>query len=788
MATRSGKPSSRKKAARKPSVAAVASAQPVVTIRARDRKVLIEAVITRVQGSLIEHLAQKWAYILRVRTRWNDDTDLRQSFGERALADLGRLGVSHATIRQLISVLHIEVELHEWAGSGTDAEQIHEAASEIPWEYLLSTATRSSGRHQPLLITRLVRNGSTPHFPPLPRNMLFVQSAPGRLNDEYGFDTERVRIQAAIGLQPQDVAVIESPTVPELKAKVRSGAWDAIHVTGVDTHQVTRYISDLYDTIEENRPAVWKDISDSSGRVLDGMILRQRDIPERPVCYKELAATLLNGVKPPSVITLNLYHSGARTARELVARGAYAALGFLDEIDDDAAELFFQAFYSRWCSLADIFEAFLAAWHEMDFDSIHGTAIVIWTGSSVFEPFLSPARKSGLPLVSEEALHVRPLDDIPIWQLLQVELEIDPEINYSLLHNDRQLIEKLTLTKLVRDELHNIVVLVELNLGAENYPYRCTHTLFKETQLALAPDVKIPLTAKLPRSLRERVHSTVYVKIACGGRTAFEDTRRVTLIPVDEWLDDTDNNPWLPSFVLPRDPAVLKIVNSSRQYLIGIADDPAAGFDGYQSVDSEAPDPSAGVDAQVRAIWTAIVNEYRLQYINPPPAYSELTQRLRTPSDVLASNTGTCIDLALLLASCLEYIDIYPVVVLLTGHAFVGYWRSEEAHDELVSVKAIPRAVAAVGSREAREAAMPYVDRYGWRLTKLNYDEIMKFVMAGKLSMLEATYLTGAYKFADAIEEGRANMRSRKEFDSLLDLRLARTAARPVTPLPIINE
>ncbi len=69
----------------------------------------------------------------------------------------------------------------------------------------------------------------------------------------------------------------------------------------------------------------------------------------------------------------------------------------------------------------------------------------------------------------------------------------------------------------------------------------------------------------------------------------------------------------------------------------------------------------------MQAIWTALVNEYRLQYINPPPAYSEQSQRLRTPSDILASNSGTCIDLALLLASCLEYIDIYPVVVLLVG-------------------------------------------------------------------------------------------------------------------------
>ena len=75
----------------------------------------------------------------------------------------------------------------------------------------------------------------------------------------------------------------------------------------------------------------------------------------------------------------------------------------------------------------------------------------------------------------------------------------------------------------------------------------------------------------------------------------------------------------------------------------------------------------------------------------------------------------------------------------------------------------------------------------GWRLTKLNYDEIMKYVMSHKLVMLEATYLTAARSFAEAMQEGRANLRSREEFDSLLDLQLARTAAPPVTPLPIIN-
>jgi hypothetical protein len=371
--------------------------------------------------------------------------------------------------------------------------------------------------------------------------------------------------------------------------------------------------------------------------------------------------------------------------------------------------------------------------------------------------------------------------DTAINKRIQIDLGIDDEINYSLLHNNRELLNKLTLTKLIAGPVEDITVQVELSVGAESYPYRYTIPMLEEVQLALSSQVKIPLTANLPRSLHERVQSTVYVKVTCGGRTAFEDTRRATLIPVDEWLDDTDNNPWLPSFVLPRDPAVLAIINASRRYLVGIMDDPGAGFDGYQ-------EEAAAVDLQVQAMWTALVNEYRFQYINPPPAYSRQTQRLRTPTEIVKSNTGTCIDLALLLASCLEYIGIYPVVVLLTGHAFVGYWRTDTAHDDLVAVNTVPSTVPEVGDKVAREAGLPYVDSYGWRLTKLNYAEIMAYVTSGDLVMLEATYLTGAYSFKDAKKEGRANLRSRNEFDSLLDIQLARTVTPPVTPLPIINE
>lgn len=792
-----------KKPAPKPTTAKSSSGKEFVTIRAQNGVLVARPD----HPERLPRLAQQWNYILRARARWASDPDLRCTIGDRALEDLNSIGVHRDFLRQLALVDRIEVELHDWDRSDADETRIHEAAAELPWEYLISAATRSEGRFQSLLITRLFSNGSPAVIPRPPEQVLFVESAPGRLKDTYVFGDEEDRIRAAVGATgpfEDDMLIKKTSQIAELREEVEKDKWDAIHVTGIDAHQAGWFVKGFYDVFPKEKPAIWNDIATASGRLLDGMVLREAGESERPVRYdgpNGLADILVSSKKPPYVVTLNLFYSGAHTARELVAKGAHAALGFLDEIDDELAELFFQAFYWAWCrpqkdsSPLTIPEAFQAAWEKMpSSDRLHGTGIVIWMGRSIFDP-AGASRKSARSRLSAKAkkveakkleerrlAHLQLLRNTAIDKLILVDLGVGAEVNYSLLHNSRQLLSKLTLTKLVEGPLEDIAVHVELYVGAESYPYRQTIAVLNEVQLALASQVMIPLTASLSRALRERVQSTVYVKVTCGGRTACEETRRVTLIPVDEWLDDTENNPWLPSFVLPRDPAILKIINSARRYLIGIADDLGAGFDGYQQEDPDA------VDKQVQSVWTALVSEYRFQYINPPPAYSNKTQRLRTPSEIVGSNSGTCIDLALLLASCLEYVGIYPVLVLLTGHAFVGYWRSDKVHDEVfATVKKVPATVPAVGDKVARDAGLPYVDRYGWRLTTLNYAEVMAYVMSGDLIMLEATFLTNGSNFSDAKTEGRANLRSRKEFDSLLDVQLSRAASPPVTPLPIIH-
>jgi hypothetical protein len=209
---------------------------------------------------------------------------------------------------------------------------------------------------------------------------------------------------------------------------------------------------------------------------------------------------------------------------------------------------------------------------------------------------------------------------------------------------------------------------------------------------------------------------------------------------------------------------------------MALRDDPGAGFDGYQSTDeSDAEHGDDGVDMQVRALWAALSFDLPLNYINPPPVFTEGSQRLRTPSDVVNGKRGTCIDLALLFAACLEYVNIYAVVFVLTDHAFPGYWRNERSYQDFLEMRKMPE--------EAIEGTM---DASATAQRRLRFEEVRKWVRDGDLVPMETVWLTNHRGFAEAVETGVDNLRTSANFESLVNINKLREEG--VTPLPISGE
>ena len=105
---------------------------------------------------------------------------------------------------------------------------------------------------------------------------------------------------------------------------------------------------------------------------------------------------------------------------------------------------------------------------------------------------------------------------------------------------------------------------------------------------------------------------------------------------------------------------------------------PQRRFVGYQGPDSPVQ-RKLTVREQVRAIFTALKKDANLLYVNSPLNFGsqggQITQRVRLPREILeAGGSANCIDGTVLFASLLELATLDPAIVLIHGHAFVG-WR-----------------------------------------------------------------------------------------------------------------
>jgi len=732
-------------------------------------------------GVAMQKAAMRWNYVARYRHRWNKSLKARDDLGRQLQEELAGFGLSEGDLRRLAESGIIEVGVPY-----TDEEQGWEGRI-LPWEYVLSAATRDF-RDGPFTIVRHLQRKTESRVPSRQstKKLLLVEFAPGALRESISFGAEEKQIQASSGLQAQ---LLQDPQEEELRRKVVAIAPQVVHLAGVDNHQAAELLG-----IEE--PASGR--GGPGDAIQDGLPFTRRGTPPVDFLGAQESARLLTAARvKPQLVTCNLYHSGGRLAALLVAEGAGAAIGFQDTFDDASAELFFATFYrSRHEARGDILLAFQIAWLGLR-DTARprrGTGIVLWSASSLlakravedFSRSLSREqgrmRDLGSVSVSREEIT---RENLRRW--VQVKVQPHREINYSLLHNDQDIFESFEISKLADGRIDGLSVEVILHVGSDSFPYRTSVDL-DQAVVSLTSSVRLPLTSSLIRTVGERVYTSLYVEIKLGDLEIYRETHRVALLPVDEWRYDWRDYVWLPSFVLPRDPAVARVIDLAQRYLNALADDIGAGFDGYQSVDESTGDATC-VDSQVQAIWWAILQDAPLSYINPPPSYTESGQRLRTPGRVLHEHRGTCVDLALLVAACLEYVEIYPVIFLFEGHACPGYWRSEKTHEAFLELTNVSHRVAvdgdsaeAPGSGRASKGGPrePYIslrDAHG---------EIRNEIRQGNLVPLEAVALTGRCSVAEAVEQGRENLVRVSEFEAMIDLASARKSG--ITPLPLVEE
>ena len=782
----------------------------------------------------------RWTYVLRSRRRWVSESATREQNELAARAALAQLGIGEAELERLATSDRAVVRI-PWTGD----EELHWESRILPWEYVLAAATRQhrrrapeNGRSRPLTVMRELRllTPANP-TPPQPENLfahgmtgLVVECLPPELREHWDLESEYERLRKVPDVRWR---ILSWPTPEELSAAVADMRPHFVHFAGLDSHQGLRELrrhlgpdsrvdlgafSQATDAEDSDNAqagegeAVFgvqriEDVVANRHLAVDGILLRGSPYVMNSAPAPDNAATALEGRLGPRMrsyprlvqahelgrilassghctyfVSFNLWNSAARIAPLVVAeRGALAAMGFQDAFDDGLAEYVHGLMYEEIrYSNGDIPLAFENMWKAVRNlpESVDATGITLWAGS----PLLARHALADVKATTSASAHEGRLPTASETSQVRVSVKPFPELNYAVLHNARPLFEQFVLECDKPGPQIEVDVEVSVHLGLETARYR-RRVAVTSQRMALAEDIHVPLTAALLRGAQETISSSLAVDISQDGRTLYRDSHRLRLLPVDQWRDNLRDGRWLPSFVQPRDPAVPRVLELARRYVRVLRDDPQCGFAGYQLAHAADENSLRGVDRQVESIWAALLHDWQLGYINPPPSYSAAldSQRLRLPSMVWEHRSGTCIDLALLFAACLEYVDIYPVVFLLEGHALPGWWRHPDFRDEYLEM---PQAQSPdVVQMSATENPMANAQTVAWHTGKASWPEIRRWIRQRKLVPIETVRLTEQGGFVEAIESGVAALAERRDFDSMLEIMTARHQG--VTPLPV---
>ncbi|TLF93668.1 DUF3320 domain-containing protein [Nocardia cyriacigeorgica] len=332
---------------------------------------------------------------------------------------------------------------------------------------------------------------------------------------------------------------------------------------------------------------------------------------------------------------------------------------------------------------------------------------------------------------------------------LTVQVLTQPAINYALVHNKVPVIAGVRVVNETGAPAVDVTVTVRLHgNGAELAPaWTRTHDgdlandsdVFWDDFAQFAPD-----TAYL-KALDESHPATISVEIARMWAQNIHFTVPIKVLAHNEWFNAPIFYDLLASFVQPNTSAVQSVLDGAAELLRSRTGD--ASISGYQG-------------GQERAAWIAAaiyetLRTKQIRYITPPASFENTGQKIRTTAQVLDQRFGTCIDLSVTYAACLEAAGLRPLLWLLDDHAFAGFL--------------------------SRELTLPHPS-----LTEPN--AMINLVESGDAVPVEAVYYDSspAASFPEAIERARRHFSTPGKLAGVIGVAAARKSG--VLPLPSADD
>lgn len=245
-----------------------------------------------------------------------------------------------------------------------------------------------------------------------------------------------------------------------------------------------------------------------------------------------------------------------------------------------------------------------------------------------------------------------------------VEIEADPTLGYASIQNAVPVLRSLRLTNRTDQTFERLVVLITCAPSfAQGVKLQFDHLAPGETRRIAPIDLR-PDHSYLAE-LQEAVKASIRVTVLHEAEELAHVDHAITVLAYDQWAGTRALPELLAAFCMPNNPAVDVLVGRASKLLR--SSHPDLSMDGYQSKSRDV------VWKQVSALYSAIASE-SLQYAEPPASFGNDGQKIRTPDRILDGRVATCLDLAMLFASCFEQAGLHCAVLFKEGHAWVGVW------------------------------------------------------------------------------------------------------------------
>ena len=323
---------------------------------------------------------------------------------------------------------------------------------------------------------------------------------------------------------------------------------------------------------------------------------------------------------------------------------------------------------------------------------------------------------------------------------MKFELDLNATVNFAMQQNEVAILRSLRLINSGAEDLHDLEVSITTEPEfAQPWMTRFDHLGVGETR-SLSP-IDLLLSSSFLWRVTERIIGAVRIEVRSDGAIVGAHSAAIDVLAHDEWPGLQVLPEILAAFVLPNHPAIEGILFHASSLLKQWTGD--GSLSGYQSKERER------VLYMGAAVFAAL-QQLGIAYSSPPASFEQQGQKIRLPDRILENRLGSCLDLSVFYAACMEQAGLFPLVILTKGHAFPGFWLIEETFQD-----------------SAIEDPL----------------SLRKRVDLGEICLVEATLLTQTppVRFDQATEVAKSRLANISEFSCAIDIQRARKSRiRPI--------